>query len=175
MNPFLLKLPNNLEGYDNLKTESSKDDSNSKKSNINSNSNEINSDDKINEFNPELPSKSNENNPSGFRASYPLDSKDEKKKRCSKAFERFKKRYSAVIIEDQKKVKASDKIKNIVAMLEKQMKGGNVDDKKEEEKKKKEITDKRNTVTQDEILLMRKTLGKIQKKKGQRPSVVDIV
>ena len=174
MNPFLLKLPNNLEGYDNLKTESSKDDSNSKKSNINSNSNEINSDDKINEFNSELPSKSNENNPSGFRASYPLDSKDEKKKRCSKAFERFKKRYSAVIIEDQKKVKASDKIKNIVAMLEKQMKGDNNEDKKEEEKKK-EIMDKRNTVTQDEILLMRKTLGKIQKKKGQRPSVVDIV
>ena len=60
-------------------------------------------------------------------------------------------------------------------MLEKQMKGGNVDDKKEQEKKKKEIMDKRNTVTQDEILLMRKTLGKIQKKKGQRPSVVDIV
>ena len=29
-------------------------------------------------------------------------------------------------------MKASDKIKNIVAMLEKQMKGGNVDDKKEQ-------------------------------------------
>ena len=59
-------------------------------------------------------------------------------------------------------------------MLEKQMKGDKDEDKKEEEKKKG-IMEKRNTVTQDEILLMRKTLGKIQKKKGQRPSVIDIV
>ena len=180
MNPFLLKLPKNLEGYDNLKTESSsKDDSNSKKSNVIPNTNELNSDDKINEFNSELPSNSCselkvEKNPSEFRASYPINQKEERKKRCSKAFTRFKKRYSAIIIEEKTKVKTSDKIKNIVAMLEKQMKGDNDEDKKEEEKKKG-IMEKRNTITQDEILLMRKTLGKIQKKKGQRPSVVDIV
>ena len=179
MNPFLLKLPKNLEGYDNLKTESSsKDDSNSKKSNIISNANEVNSDDKINEF-IELPSNSSselkvEKNPSEFRASYPINQKEERKKRCSKAFTRFKKRYSAIIIEEKTKVKTSDKIKNIVAMLEKQMKGDNDEDKKVEEKRKG-IMEKRNTVTQDEILLMRKTLGKIQKKKGQKPSVIDIV
>ena len=174
MNPFLLKLPKNLEGYDNLKTESSsKNDSNSKKSSNNSNSKEVNSDDKINVFNSELPSNSctelkDEKKLSEFRASYPLNQKEEKKKRCSKAFARFKKRYSAITIEEQKKVKTSDKIKNIVAMLEKQIRGENEED-------KKEVMEKRNTVTQDEILQMSKTLSKIQKKKGQRPSVVDIV
>ena len=103
MNPLLLKLSKDIEGYDNLKTESSKNDSNSKKIQENSNSNssskinEVNSDGKIAESNSELSENScikklsNEKNPSEFRASFPINQKEEKKKRCSKAFIRFKK------------------------------------------------------------------------------------
>ena len=40
---------------------------------------------------------------SDFGALIPLNQKEEKKKRCSKAFARFKKRYSAVTIEEEKK------------------------------------------------------------------------
>ena len=58
MNPLLLKLSKDIEGCDNLKTESSKNDSNAKKIQENSNSsskiNEVNSDGKIAESNSEL-------------------------------------------------------------------------------------------------------------------------
>ena len=181
MNPLLLKLSKNFEGYDNLKTESSKNDSNAKKIQENSNSsskiNEVNSDGKIAESNSELSENScikklsNEKNPSEFRASFPINQKEEKKKRCSKAFIRFKKRNSAIIIEEEKKVKASDKIKNIADMLEKRIFLEYVDKKKEDEKK--EYLGKRNTENKNEIFILNKTLGKIQKKKGQRPNVID--
>ena len=177
MNPLLLKLSKNFEGCDNLKTESSKDASNAKKIQENSNSpNRIkgaNSDDKIAELNSELPENSNvkklsnEKNPSEFRASFPINKKEEKKKRCSQAFIRFKKRNSAIIIDEEKEVKASDKIKNIAAMLEKKMIWKYIEGKKEDEKK--ENLEKKNTETDNEKLIMNKTLGKIQKKKGKRP------
>ena len=59
MNPFLLEYSKNLDGYDSLKTESSKDNSDAKKLQINCNSDNssskineaANSDDKITEFN----------------------------------------------------------------------------------------------------------------------------
>ena len=184
MNPLLLKLSKNFEGYDNLKTESSKDDSNAKKIQENSNSNPsnkingANSDDKIAELNSELPENlyvkklSNEKNPSEFRASFPINQKEDKKKRCSKAFIRFKKRNSAIIIDEEKKVKASDKIKNIAAMLEKRMILKYIEGKKEDEKK--ENLEKKNTEIDNEILIMNKTLGKIQKKKGKRPGLFGI-
>ena len=186
MNPFLFKFSKKIEGYDSLKTESSKDTSDSKKNGINSNSdnssskiNEENSGSKITEFNSELPGNScieklsEENINPKFRASFPLNPKEEKIKRCSKAFARFKKRYSAIIIEKEKKVRTSEKIKNIVAKLEKQMKGEYIEEEKEEEEIK--FRDKRNTATQNGMLSMRKTLDIFHKKKGQGPSIVNIV
>ena len=184
MNPFFLKKYKNKEGYNSLKTESSKEESNPKNHQENIefneqiNTNEPKSDDKISEFNSEpsentyqVKEKEN-NNPSEFRASFPSNHKEEKKKRYSKAFARFKKRYSAIPLKEENKVKGSEKIRNIVAMLEKQIKGEFVEEKKEEGKKN-EFLEKRNTVIQNDILFTTSAFVKIQKKKGQRPSVVN--
>ena len=57
-------------------------------------------------------------------------------------------------------------------MLEKQIKGEFVEEKKEEGKKN-EFLEKRNTVIQNDILFTTSAFVKIQKKKGQRPSVVN--
>ena len=57
-------------------------------------------------------------------------------------------------------------------MLEKQIKGEFVEEKKEEGKKN-EFLEKRNTVIQNDILFTISAFVKIQKKKGQRPSVVN--
>ena len=184
MNPFFLKKYKNKKGYDSLKTESSKEERNPKNHQENIefneqiNTNEPKSDDKISEFNSEpsentyqVKEKEN-NNPSEFRASFPSNHKEEKKKRYSKAFARFKKRYSAIPLKEENKVKGSEKIRNIVAMLEKQIKGEFVEEKKEEGKKN-EFLEKRNTVIQNDILFTTSAFVKIQKKKGQRPSVVN--
>ena len=188
MNPFLSNKPKDIEGYDSLETESSKNESNDKKHQDKLNSNDSakitapNSDDKIQEINKDsskdsFPNKIIEENPSEFRASFPSNQKEEKKKRYSKAFERFKKRYSAMTIKEEKKevkeVKSSEKIKNIVAMLEKQLKGEIVEENINEENHKNYL-EKRNTVIQNDIFMMRNTFGKIKKKKGTRPSIVNI-
>ena len=114
MNPFLLKYSKDLEGYDSLRTQSSKESTSSKQQeSFNPNSltrlNDTSSkDSKITEFNSELSENScietaKEEKISDFGALIPLNDKEEKKKRCSKAFARFKKRYSAVTIEEEKK------------------------------------------------------------------------
>ena len=183
MNPFLQKNSKSIEGCDNLKTESSKEESNPKKNQENSDYKDSNDiikinqpkrDDKISEFNVE-PSKnlclekiSEEKNPSEFS-----DQKEEKKKKHSKAFIRFKKRYSSITLEEEKKVKGSEKIKNMVAMLENQMKGKSIEEEKDEIKKMN-FFGKRNTVSQSEVLMMNNNFGIIRKKKGQRPSIINI-
>ena len=188
MNPFLSNKLKEIKEYNSLETESSKNESNDKKyqEKLNSNDSEKitapNSDDKIqvinqDSFKDSFQNKKIEENPSEFRALYQSNQKDEKKKRCSKAFERFKRRCSAVAIKEEKKeVKGSDKIKNIVAMLEKQIKGEIIEENIKEEKheKHKNYLEKRNTVIQNDIFMMRNTFGKIQKKKGSRPSIVNI-
>ena len=83
-----------------------------------------------------------------------LNQKEKKKKRCSKAFAWFKKRYSFVPIEELKKVKDSDKIKNILAMLEKKMKGECI------EENNKKFLDRRYAIIINQIPMMRKTIGK---------------
>ena len=135
MNPFLLKYSKDLEDYDSLRTDSSKSESTTKKLQESYNPNSLtklndspNKEDKITEFNSELPENScieltkEKNNPSEFEALFPLNHKEGKKKRCSTAFARFKKRYSLSTIEEEKKLKDSDKIKNIVEIIEKEMK-----------------------------------------------------
>ena len=179
MNPFLLKYSKDLEGYDSLRTQSSKESTSSKQQeSFNPNSltrlNDTSSkDSKITEFNSELSENScietaKEEKISDFGALIPLNDKEEKKKRCSKAFARFKKRYSAVAIEEEKKVKESDKIKNIVAMLEKKIKG------ECDEENNKGFLERRNAIIINQIPMMRRTIGKNQKKKGEKLNVVDI-
>ena len=71
-------------------------------------------------------------------------------------------------IEEEKKVKESDKIKNIVAMLEKKIKG------ECDEENNKEFLERRNAIIINQIPMMRRTIGKNQKKKGEKLNVVDI-
>ena len=182
MNPFLLKYSKDLEDYDSLRTDSSKSESTTKKLQESYNPNSLtklndspNKEDKITEFNSELPENScielikEKNNPSEFEALFPLNHKEGKKKRCSTAFARFKKRYSLSTKEEEKKLKDSDKIKNIVEMIEKKMKLENL-----EEEKNKGFLDRRNAITKNEIPMKRKIKVKNQKKKGEKFEAVDI-
>ena len=181
MNPFLLKYSKDLEDYDSLRTDSSKSESTTKKLQESYNPNSLtklndspNKEDKITEFNSELPENScieltkEKNNPSEFEALFPLNHKEGKKKRCSTAFARFKKRYSLSTIEEEKKLKDSDKIKNIVEIIEKEMKLENFGE------KNKGFLDRRNAITKNEIPMKRKLKVKNQKKKGQKFEAVDI-
>ena len=181
MNPFLLKYSKDLEDYDSLRTYSSKSDSTAKKLQESYNPNSLtklndspNKEDKITEFNSGLPENScielikEKNNPSEFEALFPLNHKEGKKKRCSTAFARFKKRYSLSTIEEEKKLKDSDKIKNIVEMIEMKMNLENFGE------KNKGFLDRRNAITKNEIPMKRKLKVKNQKKKGQKFEAVDI-
>ena len=87
--------------------------------------------------------------------------KEIKNNQCSshsKAFARFK-RHSSIMLkemEKEKKVKGSEKIKNMVALLEKQI---------ESNKESSELNEKRNTfiLSSNDILMMRNTFGKNNK------------
>ena len=106
MNPFLSNISDHINEYDNLETQSSNNESDNKKfqelSSIDSfKVKESKSDGKISEFNCEpldklsQGEKSQEKNPTDFKVSLPKEQNEEKKKKFSKAFVRFKKRYSA--------------------------------------------------------------------------------
>ena len=58
-------------------------------------------------------------------------------------------------------------------MLENQMKGKSIEEEKDENKKMN-FFGKRNTVSQSEVLMMNNNFGIIRKKKGQRPSIINI-
>lgn len=181
MNPFLSNISDHINEYDNLETQSSNNESDNKKfqelSSIDSfKVKESKSDGKISEFNCEpldklsQGEKSQEKNPTDFKVPSPMEQNEEKKKKFSKAFLRFKKRYSANDKEEGKRVKRSEKIKNIVAMLERQIKGEIVEE-NNEMTNNKEFLDKRNTASPNEILMLSNAINIIRKKKKSKPCI----